>query len=74
MQYHWWKATLKFWNDAVGNQNSPLLKLVLASDAKLALEGCKNNWTTEVRSALVSLDMRGLGPTSDLAPLPISQV
>ena len=56
LQYHWWKGALTFWNDAVKNKNSPLLKRAVASDVQLALDGCKAIWTAEVRSALHSID------------------
>ena len=74
LQYQWWKGVLSFWNDSVANQNSPLLKLVLGSDAKLADDGCTTNWTAEVRSALRSMEYQGPIPSRSLLPLPLDEI
>jgi len=74
LQYHWWRGALTFWNDAVRNKNSPLLKWVVASDVQLALNGCKTNWTAEVRSALHSIAYQGLGPSPSLDPMPVDGI
>ena len=74
LQYQWWKGVLSFWNDSVANQNSPLLKLVLGSDAKLADDGCTTNWTAEVRSALRLMEYQGPIPSRSLLPLPLDEI
>ena len=74
LQYQWWKGVLSFWNGSVANQNSPLLKLVLGSDAKLADDGCTTNWTAEVRSALRSMEYQGPTPSRSLLPLPLDEI
>ena len=40
----------------------------------LALDGCKTNWTAEVRSAIHSIAYQGPGPSPSLDPMPVDGI